>query len=90
MSSLSTAGTVIAILASAVIVLGGLTAVVRAVYRVAVTLRDNTQATRQLSGKLEDLTTSIDGRFDQLAARVTRLETGSGPRIPSGGIGGPG
>lgn len=65
---------VVAILASAVIVLGGLVALVRAIWRVAQTLRDNTRATSALTGKLEDLTTSIDGRFDRLAERVAALE----------------
>ena len=72
--NLTSASGVFTILASAVIVLGGLVALVRAIYRVAITLRDNTQATKQLSGKLDDLTTSIDGRFDNLAERVARLE----------------
>lgn len=67
-------GTAIAILASAVIVLGGLAALVRAIWRIAQNLRDNTKATQDLTGKLSDLTTSIDGRFDQLAERVARLE----------------
>lgn len=73
-SELDQAGTVVAVLASAVIVLGGLAALVRAIWKVAQTLRDNTQATRHLTGKLDDLTTSIDGRFDSLAERVARLE----------------
>jgi predicted PurR-regulated permease PerM len=72
--TLSQAGAVIAILAGAVIVLGGLVALVRSIWGVAQTLRDNTKATKELSGQLHDLTTSIDGRFDQLAERVTRLE----------------
>jgi hypothetical protein len=66
-------------LASAVIVLGGMAALVRSIWRIALTLRDNTQATRDLSGKLSDLTTSIDGRFDRLVERVTRLENRGPP-----------
>ena len=66
--------TIIATLASAVIVVGALVALVRAVFKFAVTMRDNTVATKDLTGKLEDLTTSIDGRFDQLADRVSALE----------------
>lgn len=65
---------VLAILASAVIVLGGLFAVVRAIWRIAQTLRDNTKATNELSGNLERLAVSIDGRFDALVERVTKLE----------------
>lgn len=67
-------GAVFTILASAVIVLGGLAALVRAIWRIAQTLRDNTTATKQLSTNLEKLIASIDGRFGALAERVTRLE----------------
>ena len=66
--------TVVASLASAVIVLGGLAALVRAVFKFAVTMRDNTTATKDLTAQLGDLTTSIDGRFDKLADRVSALE----------------
>ena len=62
------------ILASAVIVLGGLVSLVRAIYRFAVTTRENTGATRKLTQRLEELTASIDGRFDQLVSRVQALE----------------
>lgn len=65
---------VLAILASAVIVLGGLFAVVRAIWRIAQTLRDNTKATTDLSANLERLAVSIDGRFDALVERVVKLE----------------
>lgn len=65
---------ILASLGSAVIVLGGLVAVVRAIWRIAQNLRDNTKATQDLTIHLEDLTASIDGRFDKLAARVTELE----------------
>jgi predicted PurR-regulated permease PerM len=76
----TSASAVFAILASAVIVLGGLVALVRAIWRIAQTLRDNTKATQTLTGKLDSLATSIDGRFDALVERVTRLEgRNSGP-----------
>lgn len=65
----------VAILASAVIVLGGLAALVRSIWHIAQTMRDNTTATQDLTGKLKDLTTSIDGRFDQLVERVAKLES---------------
>ena len=66
--------TTIAVLAAGVVIAGGFAATVRAIFRFAVTVRDNTLATRTLTGRLEDLTSSIDGRFDSLAARVTDLE----------------
>jgi len=68
------AGAVVAILASAVIVLGGLAALVRAIWGIAQTLRDNTKATESLTSNLESLTASIDGRFDKLAERVALLD----------------
>ena len=68
------AATVFAILASAVIVLGGLAALVRAIWKTATTLRDNTQATRALTDRLEGLAQSVDGRIDSLADRIGKLE----------------
>lgn len=79
---MSTVAAVVAILASAVIVLGGLVALVRAIWRIAQNLRDNTKATQDLTGQLNSLTTSIDGRFDALVDRVTRLEQGPRRRGP--------
>lgn len=66
--------TTVAVIAGTVVIAGGLVAAIRAIFGFAVTVRDNTLATRNLTGKLEDLTTSIDGRFDALAQRVTDLE----------------
>ena len=71
---MTTAATAFTILGSAVIVLGGLSALVRAIWKVAQTLRDNTVATRSLTGKLEHLAGSVDGRFDELAERVAAIE----------------
>jgi hypothetical protein len=74
LSASGTAATIFAILASAVIVLGGLAALVRAIWKTATTLRDNTQATKELTEKLEEYTRATDGRFEKLADRVTLLE----------------
>lgn len=71
---MTTTATAFTILASAVIVLTGLAALVRAIWKIAQTLRDNTTATKTLTGQLEYLAASIDGRFDELAGRVTALE----------------
>jgi hypothetical protein len=76
--TLSAIGAFTAILAGAVIVLGGLVALMRSIWNIATIIRDNTVATSALTGKLKDLTVSIDGRFDTLAARVTSLERGPG------------
>lgn len=67
--------TVFAVLASAVIVLGGLAALVRAIWKTASILRDNTLATQALTKRMDELTTSVDGRFDHLVHRVDTLET---------------
>jgi len=72
--SVSTANTVIAILASAVIVVGGLAALVRAIWKTANIVRDNTIATQRLTSQINDLTASVDGRFDQLLRRIEILE----------------
>lgn len=67
-------GTIFAILASAVIVLGGLGALVRAIWKTANTLRDNTNATRALTERLEEYTKAADGRFDKLSDRMHAME----------------
>jgi predicted PurR-regulated permease PerM len=69
-----TAATIFAILASAVIVLGGLAALVRAIWKTATTLRDNTTATQALTSRLDGLAQSVDGRIDRLAERLDKLE----------------
>jgi len=71
---MSVLATSLTILASAVIVLGGLAALVRSLLKIRDTITGNTRATTDLTSKLHDLTASIDGRFDQLAERVTALE----------------
>ena len=71
-----TAATIFAILASAVIVLGGLAALVRAIWKTATTLRDNTSATQALTSRLDGLAQSVDGRIDRLAERLDKLEKG--------------
>lgn len=65
--------------AGVVLVFTGVAALIRALFRLAITFRDNTAATSKLTDKLEALITSIDGRFDRLAARVTALERRSKP-----------
>lgn len=69
------------ILASAVVVLGGVVAMVRAIWRAADTVRLSTRATaantavnRELSQKIDHLSETIDSRFDTLTERVARLE----------------
>ena len=71
---MSTAGTVLAILASAVIVLGGLTAVTRAIWKVAQDLRDNKNATNANTDALQKLATQMDGRLTAIEQRLASLE----------------
>ena len=71
---LNAAATVAAIAAGMVVAATGFIVAIRAIFGFAVTVRDNTQATRTLTGQLKDLTTSVDGRFDGLAQRVAVLE----------------
>lgn len=63
---MSSAATVFAILASAVIVAGGLAALVRALWRIVQNLRDNTAAIEQLTSQM--------GKLMGLDARVAALE----------------
>lgn len=67
------AATIFAILASAVIVLGGLAALVRAIWKTATTLRDNTTATQKLTERMDGFAQSVDGRIDHLAERIDQL-----------------
>jgi hypothetical protein len=67
-------GTVLAILASAVIVLGGLGALVRAIWGLAQTIRDNSTATKDLGEKFDQFTPIVDTRLAALEARVAALE----------------
>lgn len=67
-------GPVMAILASAVIVLGGLAALVRAIWGLAQTIRDNSKATEDLGRKFDEFTPVIETRLAAIEARVTVLE----------------
>jgi uncharacterized protein YlxW (UPF0749 family) len=78
-SGTGTAATIFAILASAVIVLGGLAALVRAIWKAATIMRDNTLATQQLTERLQEYTKTMDARFDKLSDRVAALEKQGGP-----------
>ena len=71
-------GAVLAILASAVIVLGGLTALTRSIWRAAQDLRDNKLATTRNTLALDNLATQMDGRLTAIESRLRRLEAGPG------------
>lgn len=66
--------TVFAIMAAAVVVLGGLIAVTRALWKVAIDIRDNKMATLANTRAVEELSTKMDGRITSLESRVTTLE----------------
>ena len=71
---MNSAAAVFGVLASAVIVFTGIFALVRAIWKIAQNLRDNTFATQQLTRELEKTVTSTGVRLDALAARVASLE----------------
>lgn len=84
------AGTVVALLAAAVIVLGGLAATVRVMLRIRDELRDNTSATRDNTKQLG----RVAGRLNLLETRVGKLERRRANRLqwpypPATGIGPP-
>ncbi len=77
----SNASAVFALLASAVIVLGGLAALIRAIWKTATLLRDNTTATRALTSRMDHLDRLVAGtssasaaQYDKLTQRVEALE----------------
>ena len=66
---------VLAILASAVVVLGGLVALVRALLRIRDVVRDNVKATNDNTGALGELSEKMDGRISALEAWRVRVES---------------
>jgi hypothetical protein len=65
---------VLAILASAVIVLTGVVALTRAVWRVASDLRENKTAVAANTRAIERLVLQMDGRFTSIKRRLSHLE----------------
>jgi hypothetical protein len=70
-------------LAAAVVVIGALIGLARAIFRLAVAMRDNTAAVHSLTGRMDELAISVDGRFDKLAERVAELEWREHSRHPA-------
>lgn len=68
------AGAVLAILASAVVVLTGLITLARAIWKAAQDVRDNKAATVANTRALSEMKTMMDGRIAALDERVYRLE----------------
>lgn len=71
---MSSASAVVAILASAVIVLGGLSALTRAIWKAAQDLRDNKLATQSNTTALGNLAAQMDGRLTAIESRLSHLE----------------
>ena len=59
---------VLTMLASAVIVLGGLVALTRSIWKVAQDIRDNKRATVSNTAAITDLSQKMDGRITSLEA----------------------
>ena len=76
---MGSAGAIFAILAAAVIVLGGLVALVRAIWKVAQTLRDNIVATRALTARFDKFDPATDARLAALETRMAALESHAPP-----------
>jgi len=72
--NLATVGGIFAICASAVVVLGGLIAVCRALWKVANDIRDAKNATLANTEAIHELSTKMDGRITSLESRVQKLE----------------
>lgn len=71
---MSAAAGVFAILASAVIVLTGIVALTRAIWRVAQDLRDNKSATQANTKAVDNLAAQMDGRITSIEKRLSDLE----------------
>lgn len=67
------AALVLTILASGVIVLGGVTALVRAIVKLRDTIRDNSAATRTLTGRMDTFGQIVDGRLSKLEKMMLRV-----------------
>jgi hypothetical protein len=68
-----------AILASSVIVLTGLAALTRAIWKAAQDIRDNKRATQENTTALGDLSTRMDGRITLLEQRMALIEKNEVP-----------
>jgi len=68
------AASIAAILTAAVVVLSGLAAVARALWRAATDLRDHKRATDANTVAIRELSTKMDGRITSLEDRVAKLE----------------
>lgn len=67
------AGAILAILASAIVVLGGLAALTRAVLRIRDVIRDNVRATNSNTNALSELKEAMNGRLTRLEEQVAVL-----------------
>jgi hypothetical protein len=70
----ATVPTVFAIMASAVIILGGLVGLSRAIWKAAQDIRDNKFATVKNTAAIGELSLKMDGRITSLETRVGKLE----------------
>lgn len=63
-----------AMLASAVIIGGGLAQLARAIFRAVLVVRDNTAATEKLSGKFDVFAADTAAKLADYGERLTKLE----------------
>ena len=62
------------ILASSVVILGGLVALTRAIWKAAEDVRDNKRATQANTVAITELSVKMDGRITSLEARMSQVE----------------
>jgi alanine dehydrogenase len=72
---MNSAVAVFTIMASAVVVVGGLVAVARALFNIAVDIRANKIATEANTTALRELKDAMDGRITSLETRMTAVES---------------
>lgn len=75
---------VLTMLASAVIVLGGLAALTRAIWKAAQDVRDNKRATQANTVAITELSVKMDGRITSLETRVSTVEGAIGSSLRKG------
>jgi hypothetical protein len=79
-------GAIFALLASAVIVLGGLIALARSVWNAAQDIRDNKTATQANTSALKELRAQIDGRLTAIETWIASHRHGALRAPLAGGL----
>jgi hypothetical protein len=81
-SIIATVPVIVAVLASAIGVIGGLAALARAIWKAAQDIRDNRIATVRNTTAFIDLSQKMDGRITALEGRMLTMEARMTPGTP--------